>query len=138
MKTNMTFSLEIDKSKEVSKALDSQIKTALEQCGLIAERYAMDACPVVTGRLRASITHAIMGSEGGTHQYKDNNGHAFDYKYGSVGDEKSMYLGTNVEYAPFVEEGSRGRTARHFIKYAIENHKEEYRKIIDDRLRGKA
>ena len=59
--------------KEVLAAKDGAIERILESWGLNAERYAKEKCPVDTGRLRNSITHAK--------------------------DEKTMYIGTNVEYA---------------------------------------
>ena len=148
MKTNMTFSLNLSREKEVKEALDSQIKAALVACGEIAHTHAVDLCPIDTGRLINSIHYTVYKSQGGTYRYKDRglkNGKKtpegpkqYEYSYGAVGDEKSMYLGTNVEYAPYVEEGSKGRTPKHFIKYAIENHKEEYRQEIHRHLSGEA
>lgn len=146
-KTGITASLKVNKSDEVKKALDSQIKAALYQCGLDAQHYADLLCPRVTGRLHNSITFTIYGDQGGTYKYqddgKDSKGNKspegkkqYEYEYGAVGEEKSMYIGTNVEYAPYVEEGSKGRVARHFIKNAIENHKDEYRGTIEKYLRG--
>lgn len=65
----------IDNSKEFLKALPEQIEAALTAIGLTAESYAKKDCPVDTGRLRNSISHAVDMSD------------------------KSAYIGTNVEYA---------------------------------------
>ena len=55
---------------------------ALEKCGLTAEAYAKKLCPVDTGALRNSISHTV--DEG----------------------EPAAYVGTNSEYAPYVELGT--------------------------------
>ena len=67
-----------DNSDEFLKALPEQIEQALTAIGLTAESYAKQECPVDTGRLRNSITHAVESGE------------------------KAVYIGTNVEYAAFV------------------------------------
>lgn len=71
-----------DHSDEVLAALESACQRALEKCGLVAEGYAKKLCPVDTGNLRNSITHTV--SDG----------------------EKAAYIGTNNEYAVYVECGT--------------------------------
>ena len=71
---DMKFKMENDFSDLIEQAAFSQIETALEKVGLMAERNAKLACPVDTGRLRNSISHAH--------------------------DKNTAYIGTNVEYAP--------------------------------------
>ena len=93
---------------EVLSALQSKKDKILEEWGLIAEAYASDYCPVDTGRLRASITHDR--------------------------DDDTMYLGTNVEYAPYVELGTVNMDAQPFLRPAIENHMEEYQSIAHEEL----
>lgn len=77
----MKITLE-DHSDEVLKAMESACQRALEKCGLVGEGYAKKLCPVDTGNLRNSITHTV--SEG----------------------EKAAYIGTNSEYAVYVECGT--------------------------------
>ena len=67
-----------DNSGEFLKALPEQIEQALTAIGLTAESYAKRDCPVDTGRLRNSITHAVETGE------------------------QAVYIGSNVEYAAFV------------------------------------
>jgi len=55
-------------------ALNQALSRGLEEVGLVAEGHAKAACPVDTGRLRNSITHARL-------------------------DERHEAIGTNVEYA---------------------------------------
>jgi HK97 gp10 family phage protein len=101
-----------DNSDDVKQALADVIPPALEAVGITAEGYAKLLCPVDTGRLRNSISHAV-----------DE-------------DEKAVYIGTNVEYAPYVEMGTSKTKAQPFLKPAATNHAEEYRSIIERFLKG--
>lgn len=65
-----------DNTEEVLSAMERAIKKGLEAIGLSAENHAKKLTPVDTGRLRNSIAHAT--------------------------ENKSAFIGTNVEYAPFV------------------------------------
>lgn len=85
-------------------ALPEQIARALEAIGLTAEGYAKKDCPVDTGRLRNSISHAR--------------------------DDEAAYIGTNVEYAPFVELGSSKRKPKPFLRPAAQDHADEYKAIV--------
>lgn len=95
-----------DNSDEIKTALANAIPPALEAVGITAEGYAKLLCPVDTGRLRNSISHAV------------------DEK------EKTVYIGTNVEYAPYVELGTSRTKAQPFLKPAATNHTEEYKALI--------
>lgn len=95
---------------EVITALQSKKNIILEEWGLTAEAYASEACPVDTGRLRASISH--------------------DH------DDNTMMVGTNVEYAPYVELGTKNMDAQPYLRPAIENHINEYKSIADNELKG--
>lgn len=102
-------------------------KQALEIIGGKAETYAKKKCPVGTpqstgikgyvgGTLRNSITHQQI-------------------------DENTEVIGTNVEYAPYVEYGHRTRSgghvaARPYLRPAAEDHAEEYRKILERVMKG--
>ena len=78
---------------------------ALEIIGGMAESYAKMLCPVKTGNLRDSITHEPEG-------------------------ENTEVIGTNVEYAPFVELGTVKMAARPYLRPAAEGHAAEYRQVI--------
>lgn len=84
---------------------------ALERIGMQAEGYAQDRCPVDTGNLRNSITHTTDGT--------------------------AAYIGTNVEYAPYVELGTRRAAAQPFLKPAGTDHRGTYANIVKDELGGK-
>lgn len=101
---------------EILNALDKALARALDKVGLVAEGYAKRLCPVDTGRLRNSITHQLRGS-------------------------KEVIIGTNVEYAPYVELGHKtkgGKTVDgvHFLKRAATEHTAQYKTIIESELEG--
>lgn len=98
--------------KEVQEAFDNQIEKALTIIGLTAERYAVEACPKDTGRLQGSITHKPNLSE------------------------KAVYIGTNVEYAPYVELGTSRQTEQPYLRPAATDHVDEYTDIVKRVLKG--
>lgn len=63
----------IDHTAEVLREFDADKQAALEAVGLVAEAYSKKLCPVDTGTLRNSISHAVKGND--------------------------VYIGSNVEYA---------------------------------------
>ena len=106
---------------EVLTATATAAERALEKMGGTAETYAKKKCPVDTGRLKGSITHKLEGKE-------------------------AVYVGTNVEYAPYVELGHDQEAGRYvpaigarlvashvdgkpFIRPAVEDHADEYKEI---------
>ena len=127
----ITYEFE-DNSGEILAALENALERGLEAIGMTAEGYAKDLCPVDTGRLRNSIGHKVDGED--------------------------VYIGTNVEYAPYIELGTgiynpqgrktpwwyqdekgnwhwtRGARAQPFLKPAAANHAQEYRKILKDSM----
>ena len=86
---------------------------ALEEIGLVGEGYAKRACPVDTGRLRNSITHVVDGGE------------------------KSVYIGTNVEYGKYVEKGTSRQKAQPFLEPAATQHGSTYRAIVQKHMGGR-
>jgi len=49
-------------------------------------------------------------------------------------DDKSVVVGNTVDYAHFVELGTRNMGARPFLRNSINNHKGTYRSIVQDTL----
>lgn len=101
-----------DNSDKFLDALPEQIEQALTAIGLTAESYAKQECPVDTGRLRNSITHAVESGE------------------------KAVYIGTNVEYAAFVELGTSRMKPRPYLKPAVTEHTAEYKSLAEQALKG--
>lgn len=125
-----------DYSAEVLEAMHDAVVRALEKCGLVAEGYAKQLAPVDTGNLRNSITYQVDESE------------------------LAAYIGTNVEYASYVELGTgkyadggrptpwvyqddngnwhwtAGNPAQPFLAPAVKDHQTTYRNIIEDELKN--
>ena len=129
-----------DNSEEVLDAFHTQLAQALEAIGLMAETNAkMEVSDAVydspetwytrTGNLRNSISHTA--------------------------DDDTAYVGTNTEYAVYVEMGTsrggepwvymgddgqfhvtKGMPPRPFIKPAVEDHVDEYKEIAETYLKG--
>lgn len=101
-----------DNREAIANAIDRALVAALEEVGLVAEGYAKRACPVDTGRLRNSITHIV--DEGTRH----------------------VVIGTNVEYAPYVELGTRHQKPQPFLKPAANDYASTYKGIFRKHLGG--
>ena len=110
----------VDNSDLVLNALPGQIRAALIAVGMEAEtnvkqelkRAVYDTPPspnyARTGRLRNSITYAV--------------------------EENAVLVGTAVEYAGFVENGTMKMPARPYLRPGIVNHIEQYKSTIKDAL----
>ena len=115
----------------VNKASKEAIVKAAISIGMTVSGYAQDLCPVDTGLLRDSITHA----------------------YNDEGDQVTLLVGTNVEYAPYVELGHKQQPGRYvpkigkrlkrswvpgkpFLRPAFENHRDEIEQIILSTMEG--
>ena len=95
-----------DNSDDVKNAYEQARERSLEMIGLTAEKYAKAIVPVDTGRLRNSITHEV--------------------------EDKAVYIGTNVEYAPPIEYGTIKQKAQPFLIPAAPEHDSTYKQIIED------
>lgn len=125
-----------DNSGLVKEEMQAAVLRALEKCGLTAEGYAKNLCKVVTGNLRNSITHQVQPSE------------------------NTVYIGSNVEYAAYVELGTgkyypggrktpwvyqdakgnwhmtHGQRAQPYLKPSVADHAQQYKGIIEGELKG--
>lgn len=125
-----------DNSALAKSEMQAAVLRALEKCGLTAERYAKQLCPVDTGSLRNSITHQV----------------AFG--------ENAVYIGSNSEYAAYVELGTgiyypggrktpwvyqdskgnwhmtHGQRAKPYLKPAVADHAQQYKQIIENELKN--
>jgi phage gpG-like protein len=100
-----------DNTDEVLYALEKAKKRGLEAIGLVAEGHAKKyETAVDTGRLRNSISHAT--------------------------DKEAAYIGTNVEYAPYIELGARGKDGLHFLQKAASNHSDEYKRLMENSIKN--
>jgi hypothetical protein len=134
-----------DNTEEVLSALEAAIKRGNEAIGMTAEGHAKKkitaAGAVDTGRLRNSITYALAGEETHVKSYNANKGgkDRETYTYDGTADGKKgsgVYIGTNVEYAVFVENGAQGRTPVHFLQDAATGHTDEYKRLMEDSMKN--
>ena len=86
--------------------LEKGKRNALTAIGATAETYAKQETPVDTGRLRNSISHTVDG--------------------------EAVYIGSNVEYAPYVELGTSRAKAHHMLQKAATEHSAEYKRLAED------
>jgi HK97 gp10 family phage protein len=56
--------------------------------------------------------------------------------YGVDTDEPAVYIGSNVEYAPYVELGTSKMRARPFLKPAVENYVGEYKDLLEQAMKS--
>ena len=95
-----------DNSQQILSALEKGKRNALTAIGATAETYAKQETPVDTGRLRNSISHTVDG--------------------------EAAYIGSNVEYAPYVELGTSRAKAHHMLQKAATEHSAEYKRLAED------
>ncbi len=87
----------------VEKDVSKLIKNTLHNI----ERDAKKQCPVDTGRLRGSITTNIISTYSGE-------------------------VGTNVEYAEYVEYGTRYQSAQPYFEPAVEKNEDKFNDALDE------
>ena len=132
-----------DNSEEYEELLIQAIRRGLRTIGMRAETHAKENCPVDTGYARNSITHALAGESAAVSSYKADRGKngkppkTGEYR-GTMGEIEDNYvaIGSNVEYFPFIEEGARGREARHTLRKAATDHKDEYKQLLTDSIKN--
>ena len=95
---------------EVLSKKDEAIAKALEAIGQQAENYAKDLAPVDTGRLKNSIMH-------------------------TQEDEDTEIIATATSYAPYQEYGTRRTKAHPFMRPAVQDHINEYKRIAEEYLK---
>lgn len=108
----ITIEIRADNTAEVINRLKAAKHRGLVAIGMAAEGNAKkELYPghgLDTGRLRNSITNSV---------YED-----------------AAYIGTDVEYAIWVEAGARGRAGIHFLQSAATGHGAEYAGLLRDSL----
>jgi HK97 gp10 family phage protein len=102
--------------EEIQKMKERREKT-IKQIAIFVEAEAKLRAPVRTNRLRSSITH------------EDKH-----YETHSI-----AYIGTNVEYAPYVEFGvvSKNIPAQPYLRPAIEENRDKIKEMIKKGMNAK-
>jgi len=96
---------------DVLKAITNAEKLALAEIGFLVEAEAKLRTPVLSGTLKRSITSVV-----------DNS-------------DKSVVIGTNVEYASYVEKGTSRQKAKPYLTPAAEDSKDLIQNIIEKHLK---
>lgn len=100
-----------DKRPQFYNALDKAIEEALEEIARECEHHVReDYVPVDTGRLKNSISHRVKGN--------------------------AAKIGSNVEYAAWVELGTCKMKAQPYLKPAAQNHMNDYGNILAKHLKS--
>lgn len=97
-------------AKDAVNASNNEIKVT----ALAIERNAKQKAPLDTGRLRGSITHNFSESMGGV----------------------EADIGTNVEYANYIEYGTRKRAAKPFLNPAFNEETQDLERRIEAAIRA--
>lgn len=114
---SLKFTIKADNSKEVTDRKDAVILKFLEETGQHLEGESklaleMDPRRIDTGNLRNSIAHATSG------------------------EESAVYVGTNVEYAPYVHEGTYRMAPNRFIRNAFEMNADQLMSKLKEALKS--
>lgn len=140
----------IDRSGEYIKAKNSAAEVALEAVGIQAtshiKRNITSNGRVDTGLYRNSITYAISGKtpkettySGTTGSKTGRAGGSGSYNGTAPDDPENkiaVYVGSNVDYGVYVEEGTRKQAGTHDIKNGIADNLNEYKKIMEKTLKN--
>lgn len=115
----------VSHKQEVLEAKNQAIAAALTEMGVLAERFVKEKISepkphsdgtnrpsVVTGNLRNSIDFEVDQAD------------------------ETVYIGTNVEYAPYVELGTSRSPEYPFLKPAIAGHISDFQEIAENHLKG--
>lgn len=138
-----------DNTDEVIRLMEEAVDRSLTMIGINAEKYAKARCPVGTPE-----STGIKGYRGGTLR------NSITFNTETTEDGGSVTIGSNVEYAPYVElgtgpffdappkwvqyntkkgsgKGSGYVKPRPYLRPAILDHVDEYKRIIENELKGR-
>jgi len=94
-----------DNTKKFIEIAGQKVHAGLVKATLLVERTAKELVPVDTGTLKRSITHEFHSKTHAT-------------------------VGSNVEYAPFVELGTSRMTAQPFLRPALHMNLKAIKKLL--------
>lgn len=138
--------IENDNREEVLADLEQAVKKALTAVGMQASsdvsRYIANYSPkpiVDTGLLKNSITYAISGKAPAIKSYSadPDKGDGKGSYSGTAPNDKipAVYIGTNVEYAKYVQFGTSRMKPRDFMFAPIRANFDRYKEIMQNNLK---
>lgn len=113
----------------LSAQMQAAVETALIAVGEAVAGQASELTPVDTGRLKGSITYATR-----TKQSKPRAPATSQDGIAHDGSENTVLVGTNVEYAPYMEYGTVRTPAQPFLRRSLEVMKDDIPKIFSQTL----
>lgn len=133
-----------DHSDEYLKEVADSVEVALEAIGIHLAGEAQEELEnsprrIDTGLLRNSITYALDGKSAGMSSYKADRENAKGViEKGSYsgtapkekGKDRSVIVGTNVEYGIYVHEGTSRMSPNRFLKNALDRNKDQIKEYI--------
>lgn len=146
----------VDNSDKFLAELSQRIDKALTAVGIQIEGEAKEELNgttgnpkrIDTGLLRNSLTYALSGESPAISSYRGDNSSKYSkvesipvgYYNGTApsdpDDQRAVYVGTNVEYAAYVHEGTQKMAPNRFLKNAVTRNEEQIRKYIERELKG--
>ena len=136
----MSLDIVVDNIDGVISEKNELVERAMIECGLDMERFAKEELypnhGKVTGRLQNSITFATSSFHSSGNDRDGAKASTEDMALRGTPESATVYVGTNVVYAPYVELGSSKRKGGgyHFLKNSLQNHLSDYETIIKNIL----
>ena len=126
-----------DHSREFINAKDLAIERAMNAIGIHLEREAKDELEnsprrVDTSRLKASITYATEMN----HTSGEAPASGGDFATHATPEKGTVYVGTNVEYAAYVHEGTQRLTPNRYLKKAFSRNEKQIKEYLKRELKG--
>lgn len=138
--------IENDNTKEILTELEKAVKLALTDVGIEAvdNITSRGDFPADTGLLKNSITFAVSGESPLISSYRadkkregENAIRTGSYQGTAPNDKnKAVYIGTNVEYAKYVQYGTSRMVARDFMYAPIRANLGHYKEIMMNHIKG--
>lgn len=133
-------------------AVEAAAEVALDAAGmqaatLCARELQRSPSRIDTGLLKNSITWAVGGKPAAISSYSADraskttgkmppSGSYSGVAYADTDKTRSVYIGTNVEYAIYVHEGTKHMAPNHFLKNGISKNRGELSEIMKRTLQN--
>ena len=144
MSDGMRFTIRVENNSQlVLEDLGEAMERALYAIGVKAVEGSVDAIsgrydikPAVdTGRLRASISFITPTQKGDSGQPKPANAEAGDELTGTA-EQNTVVVGSNVEYAEYVHNGTSRMAGRSFLREGIDKTKDQMQEQAEKIFKG--
>ena len=133
--------------EDIKNELENSTRNGLMKVGMqaVSDIVSQGDFPVDTGLLRNSITFALGGEHAFLQAYEATISVA---EHGGLRQKKgyylglapntasTVYIGTNVEYAKYVEFGTSRMVARDFMFAPLRANLQNYKQILESSLKG--